>query len=226
MTRDDFRIGLEFYTATGRWRCTDVGTRVIAAIQLNQEDPSWYAGPPYAVVEWVFDEYDFGGCSLDPIDVLANELDVEAFEERVAQARSSLREGRGTAIEQLREKRDIKAVITYPKIKTVLPLDDCCLQVTFDNAVCKIYDCKPLLDKPVFAPLADNWLFHAVRVDQGGYGISWNDEIDLAESELWTHGEPLESDELLAEYGLDYSKSRPNHYANRIQHAHEVPVQG
>jgi len=73
MNKDDFRIGLEFYTATGRWRCTDVGTRVIAAIRLNQEDPSWYAGPPYAVVEWVFDEYDFGGCSLGPIDVLANE---------------------------------------------------------------------------------------------------------------------------------------------------------
>jgi hypothetical protein len=38
MNKDDFRIGLEFYTATGRWRCTDVGTRVIAAIQLNHFD--------------------------------------------------------------------------------------------------------------------------------------------------------------------------------------------
>ena len=108
MTRDDFCIGLEFYTATGRWRCTDVGTRVIAAIQLNQEDPSWYAGPPYAVVEWVFDEYDFGGCSLNPIDVLANELDVEAYKKRVAQARGSLREGRCITIEQLREKHNIE----------------------------------------------------------------------------------------------------------------------
>ncbi len=27
-----------------------------------------------------------------------------------------------------------------------------------------------------------------VRVDTGGYGISWNDAIDLSEYELWTHG--------------------------------------
>lgn len=108
MTRDDFRIGLEFYTAAGRWRCTDVGTRVIAAIQLDQEDPGWSAGPPYAVVEWVLDEYDLGGCSLDLIDVLANEANMEALRERVAQARSSLRQGRGITIEQLREKYDIE----------------------------------------------------------------------------------------------------------------------
>lgn len=68
MTKDDFRIGMEFYTAAGKWRCTDVGTRVIVAIRLDQTDPSWYAGPPFAVAEWVFDEYDLDGCSLDPND--------------------------------------------------------------------------------------------------------------------------------------------------------------
>ena len=68
MTKDDFRIGMEFYTAAGRWRCTDVGTRVIVAIQLDQNDPSWYAGPPFAVAEWVLDEYDLEECSLDPTD--------------------------------------------------------------------------------------------------------------------------------------------------------------
>ena len=66
MIKNDFHIGLEFYTASGRWRCTDIGTRIIVAIKLDKDDPSWYAGPPYAVVETVFDEYDFGGCSLDP----------------------------------------------------------------------------------------------------------------------------------------------------------------
>ena len=66
MTREDFHIGLEFYTASGKWRCTDVGTRVITAIKLDKDDVSWYNGPPYAVVESVFDEYDQAGCSLDP----------------------------------------------------------------------------------------------------------------------------------------------------------------
>ena len=67
MKRADFAIGCEFLTAAGRWRCTDVGKRTIAAIRLNHDDdPSWYNGPPYAVVETVFDEYDFQGYEPAP----------------------------------------------------------------------------------------------------------------------------------------------------------------
>jgi hypothetical protein len=67
MKRTDFQIGCEFLTAAGRWRCTDIGKRTIAAIRLNHDDdPSWYSGPPYAVVETVFDEYDFEGCEPAP----------------------------------------------------------------------------------------------------------------------------------------------------------------
>lgn len=68
MTKADFHIGLEFYTGSGKWCCTDIGTRVIVAIQLDQTDASWYNGPPYAVAESVFDEYDQAGCSLDPTE--------------------------------------------------------------------------------------------------------------------------------------------------------------
>lgn len=80
----------------------------------------------------------------------------------------------------------------YPKIKMATPLNNSCLRVTFDNGVCKVYDCKPLLQKPVFAPLANGWLFRSVQVDIGGYGVIWNEEIDLAEAELWEHGITLE----------------------------------
>jgi len=84
MKKEDFSIGHEFYTASGKWRCTDIGTRVITAIQVDQvtaskhdgqgeptteivtDDESWFNGPPYAVAEHVFDEYGFGGCSPDP----------------------------------------------------------------------------------------------------------------------------------------------------------------
>ncbi len=65
MKKDEFFIGQEFYTATGKWRCTDIGTRVIVAIQLNQKDERNYNGPPYSIPENVFDEYDMDGCSLD-----------------------------------------------------------------------------------------------------------------------------------------------------------------
>ena len=79
MKRADFQIGCEFLTAAGRWRCTDVGKRTIAAIRLNHDDdPSWYNGPPYAVMETVFDEYDFEGCEPAPerrtYDATASEI--------------------------------------------------------------------------------------------------------------------------------------------------------
>ncbi len=64
MIKSEFAIGLEFYTATGKWRCTDIGSRVIVAIELNQEDKRNYIGPPYSICECVFDENDFGGCAL------------------------------------------------------------------------------------------------------------------------------------------------------------------
>lgn len=66
MNHGDFAIGTEFRTDTGRWRCTDVGTRIIVAIKLDHDDdPSWYDGPPYAVAETVFDEQEMGGCEAD-----------------------------------------------------------------------------------------------------------------------------------------------------------------
>lgn len=73
MRKEDFKIGVEFFTATGKWRCTDVGTRVVVAIKLDKEDKSWYNGPPYAVAESVFDEYDMEGCSLDQEEFLEDE---------------------------------------------------------------------------------------------------------------------------------------------------------
>lgn len=69
MTKEDFYIGLEFYTASGKWRCTDIGTRVVIAIKLDQEDPRNYNGPPYSIAECVLDEYDFAGCSLNAEDL-------------------------------------------------------------------------------------------------------------------------------------------------------------
>ena len=80
------------------------------------------------------------------------------------------------------------SMMSYPKIKDVVPLPDKCLQVTFVNNISKIYDCKPLLKEKEFSSLEDDVLFNAVKSDQGGYGVSWNEEIDLSESELWING--------------------------------------
>ena len=69
MKKEEFMIGQDFYTATGRWRCTDIGTRVIVAIHLDQEGFNNYGGPPYSIPENVFDAYDMEGCSLDPSEL-------------------------------------------------------------------------------------------------------------------------------------------------------------
>jgi hypothetical protein len=36
--------------------------------------------------------------------------------------------------------------------------------------------------------LENESFFRQVKVDAGGYGISWSDTIDLSESELWLNG--------------------------------------
>ena len=79
MKLGEFRIGVEFWCGGRRWRCTDVGTRVVVGISLEPhevvtevdgtltntmtDDESWLNGPPYAVAEEVFDEYSINDCS-------------------------------------------------------------------------------------------------------------------------------------------------------------------
>ncbi|MGO9111008.1 MAG: DUF2442 domain-containing protein [Thermoguttaceae bacterium] len=75
-----------------------------------------------------------------------------------------------------------------PRIVAVEPLGQAELLVRFENGVDKIYDCRPLLGRPQLHLLANAAFFRAVRVDPGGYGISWSDDIDLGEYELWVRG--------------------------------------
>lgn len=60
MQLKDFSIGMTFVCGNAEWICTDVGSRVVVAIQATGD--SWENGPPYAVAEHVFDEYDLEGC--------------------------------------------------------------------------------------------------------------------------------------------------------------------
>jgi len=62
------------------------------------------------------------------------------------------------------------------------------LFVTFITGDTRVYDCAPLLNESVFYPLKDDAFFKNVHVDKTGYGIVWNDNVDLSESELWVNG--------------------------------------
>lgn len=75
-----------------------------------------------------------------------------------------------------------------PRLRTVTPVEGRRLLVTFVNGVQKIYDCQWLLTLDRFQLLASDAFFKAVRVDPGGYGVSWSDEMDLSEYELWNNG--------------------------------------
>jgi hypothetical protein len=88
MNLSEFSIGVEFWCGEKKWRCTDIGTRVVTAIcieprqmvrvaiddndptkrtttRYHSDDPRDLNGPPYGVAECVFDEYDQEACSLE-----------------------------------------------------------------------------------------------------------------------------------------------------------------
>lgn len=82
---------------------------------------------------------------------------------------------------------------TYPKVRSVVALPNRKLKVAFASGEVKIYNCTPLIAEDAFRPLKDEAFFKNVRVDSTGYGISWNDDIDLSESELWIRGVTVSS---------------------------------
>ena len=81
----------------------------------------------------------------------------------------------------------------FHKVKSAAPLSGLRLLVRFEEGQAKTYDVTPLLDRSEpFRALRDvPGLFEAVQVDAGGYGVSWNDDIDLSCDELWEHGQDV-----------------------------------
>ncbi len=89
----------------------------------------------------------------------------------------------------------------FHKVKNVTPLKNYELSVQFSKGITKKYDVKPLFDRyKIFNNLKDEKLFNKVHVGQGGYGIIWNDEIDLSCDELYENGKIVKTpfDNLMA----------------------------
>lgn len=77
----------------------------------------------------------------------------------------------------------------FHKIKDVSALPGMQLSVLFSDGTTKRYDVKRLVTRiPAFGALEDEALFNSVEVDTGGYGIVWNDDVDLSCDELWDNG--------------------------------------
>ena len=78
-----------------------------------------------------------------------------------------------------------------PRINRVKPLPEKHLEIIFENGIRKDYDCHQVMNRPDFFLLSDELFFRSVKVDQGGYGISWNDAIDISEYEAWMNGKQI-----------------------------------
>lgn len=76
------------------------------------------------------------------------------------------------------------------RIIEVKTLERYTITAVFQNGVEKKYDmCQLFSTVPQFDILkTQSGLFEQVRVDVGGYGISWNDELDLSAEEIWENG--------------------------------------
>jgi hypothetical protein len=85
-----------------------------------------------------------------------------------------------------------------PKIKSVTPLKDRRLLIAFANGVQKVYDCNSIMNHERFQLLKHEAFFKAVTVDPGGNGVSWDDEADLSEYELWNNGVEVEQSTVLS----------------------------
>ena len=82
----------------------------------------------------------------------------------------------------------------FHRVRNVYPLENYRLMVQFIDGTTRIYDVKPLFDwKAVFKTLKENELFYDVQVDAGGFGISWNDDVDLSCDELYHNGKEIKT---------------------------------
>jgi hypothetical protein len=78
----------------------------------------------------------------------------------------------------------------FHTIESVEPLRDFNLYVVFRTGEKKIYNVSLLIEKyePFQSFKMTRGLFEQVKVAGGGYGVYWNDEIDISCNELYVNG--------------------------------------
>ena len=82
----------------------------------------------------------------------------------------------------------------FHKIKNVTALPDYKLLIQFSEGITKIYSVKELIEKKsMFKSLEKLELFYSAQVDTGGYGVIWNDDIDISCDELFENGKTIKT---------------------------------
>ncbi len=97
------------------------------------------------------------------------------------------------------------------KLKAIKTQDNLILLATFLDGTIKEYDIKPLFKiYPQLKELENRTLFDNVKIDTGGYGVSWNDELDLDAETIWECGTRIGQipSDLIMEVAIALSKAR------------------
>lgn len=74
----------------------------------------------------------------------------------------------------------------YWTVKSVTPLENYWLYLTFENNEQRYYDMKPLLETGVFRTLKDPKIFRTVRIAFDS--IAWDNNVDIAPETLYHDG--------------------------------------
>lgn len=70
-----------------------------------------------------------------------------------------------------------------PDVVSVRPLPDYRLEAEFENGEKRLFDMRPSLNYPAFAPLAEDALLMKAHVVLGT--VAWTDEIDISPDTLY-----------------------------------------
>ena len=76
-----------------------------------------------------------------------------------------------------------------PDVVSVKPFQDFSLEAKFSTGERFMFDMKPYLAYPAFAPLARDGLFMKAHVIHGT--VAWDDDIDLSPDTLYLRGKRL-----------------------------------
>ena len=78
-------------------------------------------------------------------------------------------------------------------ITKIEPKENLIIEAIFADGEIVRFDVKAMFEKyPVFRALEDEALFKNVKIDGVGYGVSWNDQLDLSSDGIYLRGEHID----------------------------------
>lgn len=80
-------------------------------------------------------------------------------------------------------------------VKKVIPRSDYTLVLFFENGQIKLFNAKPLLQKPIYKALKNLNFFMKASASCGT--VVWDENIDIAPEYLYEHGIPIKKYELV-----------------------------